>query len=54
MDEQDLIDAARVQVARTVNSTMVHAYWFIGRVGGVAEKATVTSFGRIIRFVGIR
>ena len=26
-----LIDAARVQVARTVNSTMVHAYWFIGR-----------------------
>ena len=26
-----IIEAARGQVARTVNTTMVHAYWFIGR-----------------------
>jgi len=27
----EIIDAARAQVARTVNTAMVHAYWLLGR-----------------------
>lgn len=27
----EIIDAARAQVARTVNTAMVHAYWLVGR-----------------------
>lgn len=26
-----IVEAARAQVARTVNTAMVHAYWLIGR-----------------------
>lgn len=27
----EILDAARTQVARTVNTAMVHAYWHVGR-----------------------
>ena len=27
----EIVEAARVHAARTVNSAMVHAYWLIGR-----------------------
>ena len=34
-----IIEAARAQVARTVNTAMVHAYWYIGREIVEVEQA---------------